>query len=272
MEQISGGYEGMRNLGVFAALALSWITASCAERMVSQTVIPEPVRAPQAGPKPRLSSVEARRQAETIAEDARKRSAIRPRRVSPSASFKIEQPPEPQTPLQQELQQPQATPTGRAAVAVPPPTTEPDASNFPYAALMPPPPEPAEPTFPSVPLTVELPPSSEPAAPVLPEMPMEAAMPLLPEPAKPSFPVAVLMPPPPEPAEPSLPSQEEATAENAVSIPFPDLSAPLSMHPRFDWEEVTGSFDIPHSPLSEVFEARPERQVPSLIRNPWPLL
>jgi hypothetical protein len=217
----------MRNLGVLTALALSWITASCAERMVSPTVIPEPVRTPQAGPKPPLNSVEARRQTETI--DARKRSAIRPRRVSPSASFKTEQPPEPQTPLPQELQQPQATPTGRAAVAVPPPTTEPDASDFPYAALMPPPPEPAEP----------------------------------------SFPVAVLMPPPPEPAEPSLPSREEATAEIVISIPFPDLSAPLSLYPRFEWEEVTGSFDILHSPLSEVFDARPERQVPTFIRSPW---
>jgi hypothetical protein len=100
---------------------------------------------------------------------------------------------------------------------------------------------------------------------------IEAAMPAPPEPTEPRFPVAALMPPPPEPAEPSLPSQEEIVAESPISISYPDLPASLSLHPRFDWEEVTGSFEIPRSPLAGAFEIRLERQTPSLIRNPWPL-
>ena len=100
-------------------------------------------------------------------------------------------------------------------------------------------------------------------------MPATAGPP--PEPAEPSFPVATLIPPPPEPAEPVLPSQEEVAAESPILIPFPELPASLSLHPRFDWEEVTGSFEIPRSPLAEAFGIRPERQIPSLIRNPWPL-
>jgi hypothetical protein len=262
----------MRKLRMLTALAVIGVSA-CAERVVNPAVVPEPP-ALEASPKLRPHNVEARHQAERVAEDKRKRSASSSRPNTPSASFKTEPPPGTQTPLLQELQQPHATPTGRAAVAIPSPTNEPDESNFPFEVLMPPPPEPAEPTFPSAPSIVELPPLLEPAVPTLPEVSIEAAMPPPPEAAQPSFPVAALMPPPTEPAEPSLPSQEEIIAESPLSIPFPDLSAPLSMHPRVEWEDVTGSFDIPHSQLSEVFEARParpERQVPSLIRSPWPL-
>lgn len=260
----------MRNLRVFTALAVIGLSA-CSERIVSLTAIPEASPPPKATPKPRLHNVEAKHQAQKDEKDTRKRSASLSGIATPTASFKTEQPPEPQTPRPQELQQPQATPTGRAAVAVPPPTIEPDESNFPFAALMPPPPEPAEPTFPSVPSTVELPPPSEPAAPALPEMPKEAAMPLPPKPAEPSFPIATLMPPLPEPAEPSLPSQDEIIAESSISIPFPDLPAYLSLRLRFDWVDTVGAIDIPRGPVREISETNPEGQVPSLIRNPWPL-
>jgi hypothetical protein len=260
----------MHKSGVFITLILGGLTAACAERMVNPAVIPKSAPAPKAASKPRPSNVDARRQAERIAETARQRSDSRSQQVSPHASVRPEQPPEPEIPPQVS-QSREATPTGREAVAVLPPPVEPDESNFPFAALMPPPPEPAEPTFPSAPPTVELPPPPEPAAPILPEVSIEAAMPPPPEPAQPSFPVAALMPPSLEPAEPSLPSQEEIAAESPVPIPYPDLSAPLSLHPRFDWGEVTGSFEIPRRPMSEAFETSPEGQIPSLIRNPWPL-
>jgi hypothetical protein len=99
---------------------------------------------------------------------------------------------------------------------------------------------------------------------------MEAAIPPPPEPAEPSFPVTALMPPPPEPAELSLPSQEQVIAESPITIPFPDLLATLSLQPRFDWVDVTGSFEIPRSPLVETFETSPEERIPTLIHNPWP--
>ena|SRR5918993_263604 len=132
------------------------------------------------------------------------------------------------------------------------------------------PPEPAEPTFPSVSPIVELPSLPEPAAPILPEVPIEAGLPPPPEPAEPSFHVATLMPRPPEPAVPFLSSQEEVAAESPISIPFPDLASYLSLRPRFDWVDTVGAIEVPHSPRSETLETNPE-QIPSLIRNPWPL-
>jgi hypothetical protein len=245
----------MHKFGVFTALALSWITASCAERMVHPAVIPQPIPL-KAAPKPSPSNVEARYRAETIAYDARMRSAIHAHQVTPSASVKSEPSPEPQAPLPQVSQQPKQTPISRE-----PPAT----------VVLPPPPEPAEPTFPSVSPIVELPPSPEPAAPMLPEVPIEAALPPPPEPAEPSFPVATLMPPPPEPAEPLLPSQDEVIAESPISIPIPDLASFLSLRPRFDWVDTVGAIEVPHSPRSEALETNPEEQIPSLIRNPWPL-
>lgn len=258
----------MRKLGVFTALALSGIISSCAERMVNPAVIPKPPL-PKAAPETRTSNVEARRQAERIAKDARKRSAIGSRPVSPDSSVTPEQRPTTQAQPPQEVQQPQGTPISRTPpvnAALPPPP-EPSEPNFPVTAQMPLPSEPAEPTFPSAPPAIELLPPPEHAEPALPEVSSKVAMPPPPEPAEPSFPVAALTPPP-EPAELLLPSQEEIIAESPISIPFPDLPAPLSLHPRFDWGEVTGSFEIPRSPLSETFEASPERQIPSLIRNP----
>jgi hypothetical protein len=262
----------MHKFGVFTALALSWITASCAERMVHPAVIPQPMPL-KAASKLSPNNVEARHRAETIAYDARMRSAIHAHQVTPSASVKSEPSPEPQAPLPQVSQQPKQTPVSREppATAVLPPPPEPAEPNFPGAALMPPPPEPAESTFPSVPPVVELPPSPEPAAPILPEMPIEAALPPPPEPAEPSFPVATLMPPPPEPAEPLLPSQDEVDGESPISIPFPDLASFLSLRPRFDWVDTVGAIEVPHSPRSEALETNPEEQIPSLIRNPWPL-
>lgn len=253
----------MRKLRVLTVLAVIGVSA-CAERMVNPAVVPEPPL--KAAPKPQ-PKMEARRQSERIAEDTRKRSAVRSRQVSPSAGVEAEQSPEPETPLQAS-QQSRVAPVMGEAVALLPPPTEPDDSNFPFAALMPPPAEPAEPTFPSVPPTGELP---HPSAPTLPEVPMEAAMPTPPEPAEPSFPVAALMPSPPEPAEPSLPSREEIVAEGAVPIPYPDLPSYLAMRPRLAWEDVTGSFEVLRSPLSPAFEVSPERQLPTLVQNPWPL-
>jgi hypothetical protein len=250
---------------------LSGMTA-CAERIASPAAILKPTSGPEAAPKPRINKEEARRQAKRIGEDARERSAIRSRQVSPIASFKPEQPPKPEAQPPQASQQPQEPPIGREPpvnAALPPPP-EPAEPNFPISALMPPPPDPAEPTFLSVPPTVELPPPLEPAAPTQPEAPLEAAMPPPPEAAEPSFPVAALLPPPSEPAEPSLPSKGEVTAESPTLIPFPELSSPLSMRPRFDWVDTVGAIEVPRSPLSEALEASEER-IPSLIRSPWPV-
>ena len=262
----------MRKLGVFTALALSWITASCAERMVHPAIIPQPTP-PKAASKPISNNVEVRRRTETIAENTGKRSTIRSRQVTPSASVKPEQSPKPQAPLPQASEQPPEAQTSSdppmATVLSPP--LETDDSNFPYAALMPPPPEPAEPIFPSASPTVELPPPLEPAVPVLPEGTVETVLPPPPEPAEPSFPVAALIPPPSVPAEPSLPSQEEVIIEGSNPIPFPDLASNLSLRPQFEWVDTVGSIEVPRSPLSDAREASPEEGIPSLIRNPWPL-
>jgi hypothetical protein len=258
----------MRQFGVFAALTLTWITASCGERMVHPAVMPEPP-APKAASKLRSANVEPRHQAEKIAENTGKRSAIPPGQVSPSASVKSEQPPASEVLPPQASEQPpeaQTSPEPPIATVLPPPL-EPDESNFPFAALMPPPPEPAEPTFPSV----ELPPPLEPAVPVLPEVPIEAALPPPPEPAEPSFPVAALIPPPSEPAEPSFPSQEEVIIEGSILIPFPDLPSYVSLRPRFDWVDTVGAIDLPLNPQTKALEASPEERTPSLIRNPWPV-
>lgn len=262
----------MHKFGVFAALTLTWITTSCAERMAYPAVVPEPP-APKAASKLRPANVEPRRQAEKTAESTGKRSAMPPGQVSPSASVKSEQSPASEVlPPQASEQPPQAqtSPEPPMATVLPPPL-EPDESTFPFAALMPPPPEPAEPTFPSVSPTVELPHPLEPAVPVLPEVPIEAALPPPPKPAEPSFPVAALIPPPSEPAEPSLPSQDEIIIEGSIPIPFPDLASNLSLRPQFDWVDTVGSIEVPNSPLSDSREANPQEGIPSLIRNPWPL-
>jgi hypothetical protein len=262
----------MHKFGVFTALTLSWVTASCAERMVHPAVMP-PSTLPKAASKPWPHNVEARHRAETLAENTRKHSAIRSHEVTPSARVKPEQSPERQAPLPQVSHQPNEPPSWReppTIVALPSPP-EPAESNFPITALMPPPPEPAEPTFPSISPTVELPPPLEPVVPVLPEVTVEAVLPPPPEPAEPSFPVAARIPPPPEPAEPSLPSQEEVIIESSIAIPFPDLASNLSLRPQFEWVDTVGSIEVPRSPLSDAREASPEEGIPSLIRNPWPL-
>jgi hypothetical protein len=264
----------MHKFGVVAALTLSWITASCAERMVHPAVIP-PSTLPKAAFKPWPHDVEARHRAETLAEETGKHSAIRSHEVTPSASVKPEQSPERQAPLPQVSQQPKETPTSReppVAVALPPPP-EPAEPNFPITALMPAPPEPAEPTFPSALRTIKPLPPPEPPTSTLPEVPPEAAIPPPPDPAEPSFPVATLMPPLPEPAEPSLPPppEHQIAAESPMPVPFPDLPSYVSLRPRFDWVDTVGAIDLPHNPLSEALEASPEERIPSLIRNPWPL-
>jgi hypothetical protein len=253
----------MRKLGMFAALALSGMISSCAERIVNPTVIPKS--------RPQM---EARREAERITEDTRKHSTARSRQVSPSDGVKPGQPPQPPAPPSPVFEQPRKTRIWRepspAEVLLRPPQS--DESNFPFAALMPPPPEPAEPTFPSAPPNIELPPPPEAVAPVLPEVPIEAAMPAPPEPVEPSLP-ATALPPPPALAEPSLPpriAQEEIATESPISIPFPDLSTYLSLRPHLDWVDTVGAIEVPRSPLSEALEISEER-IPSLIRNPWPL-
>ena len=260
----------MRKFGVLTVLALSWITASCAERLVHPAIIPQPTP-PKAASRPIPDNVEVRRRTETIAENTGKRLMTRSRHVTPSASVKPEPSPESKTPLSHILQQPKEPPTSRelpAAVTLLP--SEPAEPNFPIAALMPPPPEPAEPTFPSTPRAIE-PPPPEPPTSTLPEVIVGAAMPLPPDPAEPSFPAAALIPPPSEPAEPSLPSQEEAIIESSIPLPLPDLASNLSLRPQFDWVDTVGSIEVPHSPLSQALEASPEEGIPSLIRNPWPL-
>jgi hypothetical protein len=262
----------MRQFGVLTALTLTWITASCAERMMHPAIIPQPTP-PKAASKPIPNSVEVRRWTETIAENIGKRSAIRAHQVTPSTSVKPEQPPESEAQPPQaseQLPESQTSPDPPMATVLPPPL-ETDESNFPFAALMPPPPEPAEPTFPSVSPIVELPPPLEAAVPVLPEVPIEAVLPPPPEPAEPSFPVVALIPPPSEPAEPTLPSQEDVIIESSIPIPFPDLASNLSLRPQFEWVDTVGSIEVPHSPLSEAREASPEEGIPSLIQNPWPL-
>jgi hypothetical protein len=240
----------MRQFGVLTALALTWITASCAERIVPPAVQIEPP-AQIAASKQRPANVEPRRQAEKIAEGTRNFSAISPRQVTPSANVRPVPPSEPQAQLLQGSQQPKETPTSREPPAV---------------VALPPPPEPVEPNFP---VAVLMPPPTS----TLPEVSPKAAMPPPPDPAEPNFPVATLMPPLPEPAEPSLPPplEEQIAAESPTPIPFPDLPSYVSLRPRFDWVDTVGAIDLPLNPLSEALEASPEKRSPSLIQNPWPL-
>jgi hypothetical protein len=261
----------MRKLGVFTALALSGMTAACAERLASPAMIPKPASIQRPEFKSRNNNVELRPQAKKATENTRKHLAVRDKGILPSTSNVPNQRSGHRAPLPQTSPEPQETSIERdpPVVAARPPHPEPAELNFPVAALMPSPAEPAEPTFPSAPPPIELPSPPEPLTSTLPEMPIEAAMPPPPEPAEPSFPVAALMPPPPEPAEPSLPSQDEIAKES--SIPYPELPAPLSLQPRFDWEEVTGSLEMPRNPVAEAFEVSPEPAIPSLVRDPWPL-
>lgn len=139
----------MRQFGVLTALTLTWITASCAERMMHPAVMPEP-HAQKAASKQRPANVEPRRQAEKIAEGTRNLSAIPPRQVSPSASVESEQPPESEAQPPQASERPpetQTSPDPPMATVLPPP--EPAEPSFPVAALIPPPSEPAEPSLPS---------------------------------------------------------------------------------------------------------------------------
>jgi hypothetical protein len=264
----------MRKLGVLTALALSGLTAACAERLASPAMTSKPAPASRAETNLRPNNVETRREAEKITEDIRKPTAIRVQEALPSTSARPEQRPEPQVPLPQVPREPQETLIEHASPvdAALPPRPEPAEPNFPVAALMPPPPEPAEPTFPSAPPAIALRSPPEPPTSTLSEVLPEAAMPAPPELAEPSFPVAALMPPPPAPAEPSLPSQEEIAAESPITIPLSEPPSYLSLRPRFDWVDTVGAIEIPHSPRSETVETSPQRRIPSLIQNPWPLL
>jgi hypothetical protein len=247
----------MHKFGVFTTLMLSWITASCAERTVNLAVIPRPTQ-PKAASKPWPNNVEARYRVETLAEDAKKRSSVHSRQVTPSASVKPERSLKPQAPLPQVLQQPEKIlishePSAIVALPLPP---EPAAPNFPITALMPPPPEPVEQAFPSTPPAVELTPPPEPPTSTLPEVTAEATVPS-----------------PPDPVETSLPlrSQEQIAAESPILSPYPDLPSYLSLRPRFEWVDTVGAIELPQSPLSGDPEASPEKLTPSLIRTPWPL-
>jgi len=263
----------MRKLGVLTALALSGMTAACAERLASPSMMPKPAPARPAEFKSRPNTVETRRQAKRIMEDARKRSAIRVREVLRSTSVRLEQRPEPQARLPQVSPGPQEFLIERdpPLLAALPPRSEPAEANVPVAALMPPLPEPAEPTFPSAPPPIELPSPAEALTSNQPEALSEAAMPTPPEPAEPSFPVAALVPLPPAPAEPSPPSQEEVIAESPISIPLPEPPSYLSLRPRFDWVDTVGAIEVPPNARSEALETSPKTPIPSLVRDPWPL-
>lgn len=234
----------MRKVELFAALALSGLTVSCAERAITPATTSTPVP-PEAAHKARPRNVEARRRAEKDIDDAFHQAMLHP-------SPKTEHPPGPEAPPPQASQPPQETPTQPVVVALPPP------------------PEPAEPTFPAGPPNIELPPPPEPATPTLAEVPVDAMMPAPPEPAEPSFPAAALIPPLAEPVEPS-PRLPEIAAESPISIPFPEPPSYLALRPRFDWADVVGSIEVPYRPPSEALALRPERHIPSLIQNPWPL-
>jgi hypothetical protein len=258
----------MRKLGALTILALSWITASCAERIASPAVLPKSPPS-KAASKPQPHTLEAWRQAVMNTAEAGKHPAVRSRQVPPSANVNPMEPSSPQAPLQAS-QGSQRTPISPSppAVAALPPLLEPAEPSVPITALIPPRPDPAEATSTPLRSNIEPPPALEPTLPILPEVPIEAAMPLPPEPAEPSFPVATLIPPLPEPAARSATLQEEAVTESPISVPFPEIPSPLSLYPHFDWPDVTGSLDFP---LVGAFERPDEKQIPSLIRNPRPL-
>jgi hypothetical protein len=260
----------MHKFGVLTALALSWATASCADRVVNPVDIPQ-LPLPKTAPNPRSNTVEESRRTETTAESARNRPAIRSHPGTPSASLKPKQPHRHQAALPRRPLLPTEIPIERepSAGVVLPSHSESTRSDVPIAALMPPSPEPAEATFPLTP-PIELP-SPEPPTSTPPRVPSEAATPPPTAPADPDFPAAALMPLPPEPAEPSLPSQEQIAGASSISIPFPDLPSYLSLRPRFDWVDTVGTIDIPPSPLPEALDVNSDEDIPNLIRSPWPL-
>jgi hypothetical protein len=287
----------MRNLGAFAALILSGMTASCAQRVLPPANIASPSPAPEAVPDLHPKMLGESRRAAVVMEGAEKRLAARVRQVDARAI--TQRHPEAQTSKSEKSQASREPWRNPPSVAALPPPPEPGEPSPPAAALLPPPPEAAEPAFPSTPhriapapVEAAIPAPPEPAAPTLPSVPAaaepaptpepavpsvselarEAVMPPLPEPAEPSFPTAALtMSPPPEPAGPSLPEQEVTAAETSVSIPFPELTENMSLHPRSDWRDVTETFSIPPSLLSGAYGTDPERRYPSLVRDPWPL-
>ena len=279
----------MRNRGVVTTLVLSGMLVACAQRVVPPANIAEPAPAPsKAAPNP----PGARPQVAAIREEPRKHSAVRTRRVVVDA--RMEQPREalaakPQT-SEAEREQWRDPPP----VAALPPPSEPAEPTFPSIphpsepalgqgsidpsvadrsaeTMMPLPPEPAQPTWPAVPPVTEVARASEIASPPGPEISPKATVPPSPEPADSGFPLAALMPPPPEPAESFLPEQGEPAAEGVALLPFPELSETLSLSPRFDWREVTATFSIPRSLVAGALEANSEKEVPSLVREPWPL-
>jgi hypothetical protein len=283
----------MRKFGVFAALILSGMTPSCAQRVV----LPPNITAPEAVPNLRPNKIEKSRRVAVIEEGSKNWLAARTRQLDAGARTKRR--PEAQAANPETSQAPREAwhnPPSVAALPLPSEHAEPGA---PTLALLPPPSEPVEPTFPSAPHPIEsapveaiVPAPPEPATPTLPsarlatetsstpetaapsvsEASPEVMMLPLPEPAEPSFPTAVLITPPPqEPAGSSLPEQEATAAETSVPIHFPELTENLSLRPRADWRDVTETFSIPHRLLSEAFESNPERRFPRLIRDSWPL-
>jgi hypothetical protein len=276
----------MRNFGVLAAIVLSGMAASCAERVVPAANIASP---PPEPPKATSSRHSNPARVDRLAAPARQivasaRTERRPKaRASNSPPFRAPRKPWYNPP----------------SVAAPSPLLEPPEPSVPAVVSLPLPSEPAEPTFPlalhpieSAPIGTAVPAPPDPAAPTLPSAPPamtpgsipvpaappvsgaspEAMMPPLPEPAEPSFPIAALMmPQPSEPAEASLPEQDADAAGTSVSIPFPELTENLSLNPRSDSRDVTQTFSLPHSPMSGAFHTNPEEKFPSLVRDPWPL-
>jgi hypothetical protein len=283
----------MRKLGAFAALVLSGITASCAQRAVPAANIAPSSTVPEAVSNVRPNTMGESRRGAVIREGAEKRLSARTRQVDAGAA--TEQRPKTRASGSHTSEAPHEPWHSPPSLAALPPPSEPAEPNLPAIASLPPPPEPALPSAPqalgsglvdaavpapqrpaaptlsSPPPAMEPAPAPEPAAPPVSAASPEAMMPPLPEPAEPSFPVAELLPPLPEPAEPSFPEQEASAADTPVLILFPELIENLSLSPRSHWLDVTETFSVPQSLQSGVFETDSEGRLPSLIRDPWPL-
>src|SRR5689334_8739639 len=99
----------MGKFGVFTALTLSWVTASCAERMVSPPTIPAPPQT-KASSKPRPNEANARHRAEANAEPTGKRSTLHSQQAPPGIRANTKQPSIPESALPQAAQQSQEAP------------------------------------------------------------------------------------------------------------------------------------------------------------------
>src|SRR5829696_9587041 len=121
LEQIWGGCGYMRNLGAFAALILSGMTASCAQRVLPPANIASPSPAPEAVPDLHPKMLGESRRAAVVMEGAEKRLAARVRQVDARAI--TQRHPEAQTSKSEKSQasrEPWRNPPSVAALPPPP--------------------------------------------------------------------------------------------------------------------------------------------------------